>query len=87
MFNQYLLSNYHDEWDYHKTKRKCGGRWEEEGGDVTPIASASLLIEVSERKEENTPEAVGAHCNIGSSVFFFNIWKENQGGLFLGFSI
>lgn len=42
----------------------------EEGGSISPTVFAGLLIQASERKEENTPGAIIAHNNIRIDVSF-----------------
>lgn len=49
-----------------------GGVWEgkRSGESLYPLSLMVLLTEVSEREEEDTPEAGKARCNIGSDVSF-----------------
>ena len=49
-----------------KVEREGG----EEGGNSLPNVFAGLLIEASKRKEENIPEAIMAHSDIGIDVSF-----------------
>lgn len=85
VFIQFLLSSYYVPetlltrgTDTEQRKCRQGKDGKEEGGDILPIVLAGLLIEASERTEENTPEAVKAHRNIINDVSFIFIYMGNR---------
>lgn len=45
--------------------------------------SAGLLIEASERAEENTPKALKAHSNISVEISFIFIYSGTESSVFV----